>query len=52
VIETPTGDMIAIRNMMFLSHSYDHRIIDGALGGQFVRRVGDLLENWDMNREV
>lgn len=51
VIETPTGDMIAIRNMMFLSHSYDHRIIDGALGGQFVRRVGDLLENWDMNRE-
>ena len=52
VIETPTGDMIAIRQMMFLSHSYDHRIIDGALGGQFVRRVGDLLENWDMNRGI
>lgn len=52
VIESPSGDMIAIRHMMFLSHSYDHRIIDGALGGQFVRRVGDLLSNWDINRTV
>ncbi len=52
VIETPTGDMIAIRYMMFLSHSYDHRIIDGALGGAFVRRVADYLEGWDISREV
>lgn len=52
VVETEAGDMIAVRQKMFLSHSYDHRIIDGAMGGQFVRRVGDLLENWDMNREV
>lgn len=52
VIETPTGDMIAIRHLMFLSHSYDHRIIDGALGGAFVRRVADYLEGWDINREV
>ncbi len=50
VIETPTGDMIAIRHLMFLSHSYDHRIIDGALGGAFVRRVADYLEEWDVNR--
>lgn len=50
VIETPEGDMIAIRHMMFLSHSYDHRVVDGALGGQFVRRVGDYLEQFDMNR--
>jgi len=52
VVETPTGDMIAIRHLMFLSHSYDHRIIDGALGGAFVRRVADYLEGWDINREV
>lgn len=44
VLETPTGDVIAIRNKMFLSHSYDHRVVDGALGGSFVRRVGDYLE--------
>jgi 2-oxoglutarate dehydrogenase E2 component (dihydrolipoamide succinyltransferase) len=47
VIETPTGDMIAIRHQMFLSHSYDHRVVDGALGGRFVRRVADILEAWD-----
>jgi 2-oxoglutarate dehydrogenase E2 component (dihydrolipoamide succinyltransferase) len=47
VIETPMGDMIGIRQMMFLSHSYDHRVVDGALGGRFVRRVGDILEAWD-----
>ena len=52
VIETPEGDFIGIRNMMFLSHSYDHRIIDGSLGGKFVRRVGDILEQFDENREI
>jgi 2-oxoglutarate dehydrogenase E2 component (dihydrolipoamide succinyltransferase) len=52
VIETPSGDAIAIRHKMFLSHSYDHRVVDGALGGQFVRRVADYLEQFDMNREL
>jgi 2-oxoglutarate dehydrogenase E2 component (dihydrolipoamide succinyltransferase) len=52
VLETPEGDVIAIRQMMFLSHSYDHRVIDGALGGSFVRRVADYLEAWDINHEV
>jgi len=52
VIETPAGDFIGIRHMMFLSHSYDHRIVDGALGGMFVRRVADYLENWDVNRDI
>ncbi len=52
VIETPAGDFIGIRHMMFLSHSYDHRIVDGALGGRFVRRVADYLENWDVNRDI
>lgn len=52
VIETPEGDMIGIRHMMFFSHSYDHRVVDGALGGMFVRKVADYLEQWDINREV
>lgn len=52
VLETEYGDVIAIRHMMFLSHSYDHRVVDGALGGSFVRRVADYLENWDINREI
>jgi 2-oxoglutarate dehydrogenase E2 component (dihydrolipoamide succinyltransferase) len=52
VIETPEGDVIAIRHMMFLSHTYDHRLIDGSLGGQFVRRVADYLEQFDFNREI
>ena len=52
VIETPSGDFIGIRHMMFLSHSYDHRVVDGALGGQFVRRVADYLEGWDINRPI
>jgi len=52
VIETSSGDAIAIRHMMFLSHAYDHRVVDGALGGQFVRRVADYLEQWDINREI
>ncbi len=47
VIETPTGDAIAIRHKMFLSHSYDHRVVDGSLGGMFVRRVADYLERFD-----
>lgn len=49
VIETPEGDFIGIRHKMFLSHSYDHRVVDGALGGQFVRRVADYLESFDPN---
>lgn len=52
VIETPEGDFIGIRYKMFLSHSYDHRVVNGALGGQFVKRVADYLEDWDINREV
>jgi 2-oxoglutarate dehydrogenase E2 component (dihydrolipoamide succinyltransferase) len=52
VIETEEGDVIAVRHMMFLSLSYDHRVVDGALGGSFVRRVADYLENWDINREL
>jgi len=51
VLETPEGDVIAIRHKMFLSHSYDHRVVDGALGGMFVRRVADYLEQWDLKRE-
>jgi 2-oxoglutarate dehydrogenase E2 component (dihydrolipoamide succinyltransferase) len=52
VIETPEGDFIGIRHKMFLSHSYDHRVVDGALGGQFVRRVADYLEQFDINKEI
>ncbi len=52
VIETPYGDLIGIRHMMFLSLSYDHRVVDGMLGGSFVRRVADYLEAWDVNREI
>lgn len=52
VIETPEGDMIGIRHKMFLSHSYDHRVVDGALGGMFVKRVAEYLEAWDLNREI
>lgn len=52
VIETPEGDFIGIRYKMFLSHSYDHRVVNGALGGQFVKAVADYLEGWDINREI
>lgn len=52
VIETPEGDFIGIRQKMFLSHSYDHRVVDGALGGSFVKRVADYLEAWDINRDI
>lgn len=50
VLETPQGDVIAIRHMMFLSLSYDHRVVDGSLGGSFLRRVADYLEGFDANR--
>ena len=52
VVETPEGDMIGIRSKMFLSHSYDHRVVDGALGGMFVRKVADYLEQYDLNRGI
>lgn len=52
VIETPYGDTIGIRHMMFLSHAYDHRVVDGALGGSFVKRVADYLEQFDINRTI
>jgi len=52
VIETPQGDFIGIRHMMFLSHAYDHRVVDGALGGSFVRKVADYLEQFDPDREL
>jgi 2-oxoglutarate dehydrogenase E2 component (dihydrolipoamide succinyltransferase) len=52
VIETPQGDFIGIRYKMFMSHSYDHRVVNGALGGQFVKAVKDYLEAWDADREI
>jgi 2-oxoglutarate dehydrogenase E2 component (dihydrolipoamide succinyltransferase) len=52
VLETPHGDVIAIRQMMFLSLSYDHRVVDGSLGGSFLRKVADYLEQFDMNTEI
>lgn len=52
VIETPEGDFIGVRSKMFLSHSYDHRVVNGALGGMFVKAVADYLEAWDINREI
>ncbi|NOY95506.1 MAG: 2-oxo acid dehydrogenase subunit E2 [Chlorobi bacterium] len=52
VMETPTGDAIVARHKMFLSLSYDHRVIDGALGGAFLRRIADILEEFDINRTI
>ncbi len=52
VLETEYGDVIAIRQMMFLSLSYDHRIVDGMMGGSFLRRVADYLEQFDPNRSL
>jgi pyruvate/2-oxoglutarate dehydrogenase complex dihydrolipoamide acyltransferase (E2) component len=52
VMETEVGDVIAIRHMIYLSMSYDHRIVDGALGGAFVQRVIKYLENFDVNRSI
>lgn len=52
VLETKDGDVIAIRNLMFMSHSYDHRVVDGSLGGMMLKHVHDYLENWDLNTEI
>ncbi len=52
VMETPTGDAIVVRHKMFLSLSYDHRVVDGALGGAFLRRIADILEDFDINRKI
>lgn len=52
VIETESGDYVGIRSKMFLSHSYDHRVVNGALGGMFVKAVADYLENWDLDRSI
>ena len=52
VIETPEGDTIGIRSKMVLALSYDHRVVDGALGGMFLKRVGDYIEQWDSNRNI
>jgi 2-oxoglutarate dehydrogenase E2 component (dihydrolipoamide succinyltransferase) len=52
VVETPYGDLIAVRHLMFLSLSYDHRVVDGMLGGSFLRRVGDYLEAFDPNQSI
>ncbi|MDO6605416.1 dihydrolipoamide acetyltransferase family protein [Arenibacter palladensis] len=52
VVETKEGDFIAIRSKMYLSHSYDHRVVNGALGGMFVKAAADYLEAWDVNREI
>ena len=52
VVETTEGDLIGIRSKMFLSHSYDHRVVDGALGGMFVRKVADYLEDFELDRTV
>ena len=52
VIETPQGDLLGIRQKMFISHSYDHRVVDGSLGGQFVKRVSDYLESFEFNRQL
>ena len=52
VVETNEGDFIGIRQKMFLSHSYDHRVVNGALGGQFLKTVKDILESWDINRQI
>ena len=52
VIETSEGDFIVIRNKMFLSHSYDHRVVNGGLGSQFIKCIKDYLEGWDINTEI
>jgi len=52
VIETPQGDLLGIRSLMFISHSYDHRVVDGSLGGMFLKKVNDYLENFDSHRTL
>ena len=51
VIETPDGDFIGIRQKMFVSHSYDHRVVNGALGGMFIKMLKETLEAWDINQD-
>ena len=51
VIETPEGDFIGIRQKMFVSHSYDHRVVNGALGSMFINTLKDTLESWDLNQD-
>ena len=51
VIETPQGDFIGVRSKMYLSHSYDHRVVNGALGGQFIQRLKEYIEAWDINKQ-
>ena len=51
VIETPDGDFIGIRQKMFVSHSYDHRVVNGALGGMFIKTLKETLEAWDVNQD-
>ena len=52
VIETLQGDLIGIRSLMFISHSYDHRVVDGSLGGMFLKKVNDYLEHFDSHRTL
>ena len=52
VLETKDGDVIAVRQKLFMSHSYDHRVVDGSLGGMFLKHVHDYLENWDLDTEI
>ena len=51
VVKTPYGDLIAVRHLMFLSLSYDHRVVDGALGSSFLRRIADYIESFDGNQD-
>ena len=51
VIETPEGDFVGIRQKMFVSHSYDHRVVNGALGGMFIKTLKEILEGWDVNAD-
>ena len=52
VIETDGGDFIGIRHKIFLSHSFDHRIVNGAMGGLFIKRIKELIENWDSSTTI
>jgi len=52
VVETPQGDMIGIRHIMILSLAYDHRVVDGALGGMYLKRLQELLQNFDINQSI
>jgi 2-oxoglutarate dehydrogenase E2 component (dihydrolipoamide succinyltransferase) len=52
VVEIEGEDVIAVRHMMYLSHTYDHRIVDGMLGGMFVKKVADVLQNFDITQDI